>query len=156
MRADLRKHQSSAESLAGSLVDSINKLKDFVNVKQIFVCKLPPKSDFATVNVNVNLNNQLISSKCSEMNSVDVVETIPLERKLFYKDGLHFSDSGLNKQCKIILSKLYSVIVPHLKRKHAPSNRKVCTISFERPVNYLCDAWHVFPPKYEAWTHFNN
>ena len=33
--------------------------------------------------------------------------------------------------------------------------RKVCTISFERPVNYLCDAWHVFPPKYEAWTQFN-
>ena len=33
---------------------------------------------------------------------------------------------------------------------------KVCTISFERPVNYLYDAWHVFPPKYEAWTHFNN
>ena len=32
----------------------------------------------------------------------------------------------------------------------------VCTISFEPPVNYLCDAWHVFPPKYEAWTHFNN
>ena len=32
---------------------------------------------------------------------------------------------------------------------------KVRTISFERPVNYLCDAWHVFPPKYEAWTHFN-
>ena len=32
---------------------------------------------------------------------------------------------------------------------------KVCTISSERPVNYLCDAWHVFPPKYEAWTHFN-
>ena len=32
---------------------------------------------------------------------------------------------------------------------------KVCTISFERPVNYLCDAWHVFPPKYKAWTHFN-
>ena len=33
--------------------------------------------------------------------------------------------------------------------------RKVCTISFGRPVNYLCDAWHVFPLKYEAWTHFN-
>ena len=32
---------------------------------------------------------------------------------------------------------------------------KVCTISFERPVNYLCDAWHVFPSKYEAQTHFN-
>ena len=32
---------------------------------------------------------------------------------------------------------------------------KVCTISFERPVNYLCHPWHVFPAKYEAWTHFN-
>ena len=37
-----------------------------------------------------------------------------------------------------------------------PLDSKVCTISFERPVNYLCDAWHVFPPKCEAWTHFNN
>ena len=129
---DLRKHQSSAESLAGSLVDSINKLKDFDNVKQIFVCKLPPRSDIATVNVKVNLYNQLISSKCSEMNSVHVVETIPLERKLFYKDGLHFSDLGLNKQCKIILSKLYSVIAPHLKRKHAPSNRTSKTKSNKR------------------------
>ena len=35
------------------------------------------------------------------------------------------------------------------------SRVKVCTISFERPVNYLCDASHVFPPKYEAWTHFD-
>ena len=35
------------------------------------------------------------------------------------------------------------------------SRVKVCTISFERPVNYLCDAWHIFLPKYEAWTHFN-
>ena len=32
---------------------------------------------------------------------------------------------------------------------------KVCTISFERPVKYLCDGWHIFPPKYEAWTHYN-
>ena len=30
---------------------------------------------------------------------------------------------------------------------------KVCTISFERPIKYLCDAWHVFPPKYEVCTH---
>ena len=37
-----------------------------------------------------------------------------------------------------------------------PNIFKVCTISFERPVNYLCDAWHVFLPKYKAWTHVNN
>ena len=46
-----------------------------------------------------------------------------------------------------------------LKRKSfqesMETSGKVCTISFERPVNYLCDAWHVFLPKYEAWTHFN-
>ena len=42
------------------------------------------------------------------------------------------------------------------KTLHRMSLCKVCTISFERPVNYLCDASsHVFPPKYEAWTHFN-
>ena len=39
--------------------------------------------------------------------------------------------------------------------RYSKSVCKVCTISFERPVNYLCDAWHVFPPKYKAWTHFN-
>ena len=39
--------------------------------------------------------------------------------------------------------------------KKKQKTNKVCTISFERPVNCLCDAWHVFPPKYEAWTHFN-
>ena len=25
------------------------------------------------------------------------------------------------------------------------SRVKDCTITFERPVNYFCDAWHVFP-----------
>ena len=45
-----------------------------------------------------------------------------------------------------------SVFAFHINYKFSV---KVCTISFERPVNYLCDAWHVFPPKYEAWTHFN-
>ena len=89
-------------------------------------------SGIATVNVKVNLYNQLTSSKCSEMNSAHVVKTIPLERKLFHKDGLHFSDLGLNKQCKIILFKLYSVIVLHLKRKHAPSNRTIKTKSNTR------------------------
>ena len=44
-------------------------------------------------------------------------------------------------------------VMPQLWRR---SEGIVCTISFERLVNYLCDAWHVFPPKYEAWTHFNN
>ena len=29
---------------------------------------------------------------------------------------------------------------------------KVCTISFERPVNYLCGAWYVFQPTFrQVW-----
>ena len=54
----------------------------------------------------------------------------------------------------------YNSLRSNLKTKIINFNQtdgiKVCTISFERPVNYLCDAWHVFPPRYEAWTHFNN
>ena len=50
-----------------------------------------------------------------------------------------------NHSCK---QKLVIVLILHIECK-------VCPISFERPVNYLCDAWHVFQPKYKAWTHFN-
>ena len=46
-----------------------------------------------------------------------------------------------------------STVVVALKKRKLIS--KVCTISFERPVSYLCEKWHVFPPKYEAWTRFN-
>ena len=49
-----------------------------------------------------------------------------------------------------ILSKVTSI-----EEEEEDYEDKVCTISFELPVNYLCDAWHVFPPKYEAWTRFN-
>ena len=31
-------------------------------------------------------------------------------------------------------------------KKPKDTVQTVCTISFERPVNYLCDAWHVFRP----------
>ena len=36
------------------------------------------------------------------------------------------------------------VQVPIIEERRAG---KVCTISFERPFNYLCDAWHAFSPK---------
>ena len=53
-----------------------------------------------------------------------------------------------------VAGKLIEIKKPPETERHKTST-KVCTVSFERPVNYLCDAWHVFPPKYEAWTHFN-
>ena len=61
-------------------------------------------------------------------------------------DTLHFA-------CKVVPSGR-----PFLQRMIALTKGlvKVCTISFERPVNYLWATWHVFPPKYNAWMHFNN
>ena len=42
---------------------------------------------------------------------------------------------------------LFSATLPELSKWTLPSKQgKVCSISFERPVNYLCDAWHVFHP----------
>ena len=37
--------------------------------------------------------------------------------RLFYKDGLHFSNLGLKRQSGIILSSLYDDLAPELKRK---------------------------------------
>ena len=34
--------------------------------------------------------------------------------------------------------------------------RKTQLKSVQSALSDLCDAWHVFPPKYEAWTRFNS
>ena len=60
--------------------------------------------------------------------------------------GAKFSQTRRN--CSLSLQKI-------LKTLRKLRDSKVCTISFERPVNYLSDAWHVFPPKCQGWTHFN-
>ena len=65
----------------------------------------------------------------------------------------HFSGRTLHYVCNIITDYLSLELI-----QESGGNDMlgiVCTISFERPVNYLFDAWHVFPPKYEVWTHFN-
>ena len=78
---------------------------------------------------------------------------------------LQFTD--LDKNICFIIGKLTILMADHTYIESLLSNTrnklpvrkrsgKVCTISFERPVNYLCDAWHVFQPKWEAWTYFNN
>ena len=65
---------------------------------------------------------------------MSIIDTVPLELKLFYKDGLHLSNLGLKRLCCIILSKLYSILAPDVKRgrvsKHN-SNRKHRTTSLD-------------------------
>ena len=48
---------------------------------------------------------------------VSIIDTVPLENRFLYKDGLHLSDLGLDKQCRIILSILYRKLAPELKRE---------------------------------------
>ena len=49
--------------------------------------------------------------------SIKIIECLPSEIKLFYKDGLQFSNLWLKQQSGIILSSLYDDLVPELKRK---------------------------------------
>ena len=142
------------EILCDKIIEEINNLRSFSNIGHIFLCKVPPRSDLHRINLKVSSYNNLVSQKLKELVNVSITDTVSLELKSFYKDGLHLSNLGLKRLCDIILSKLYSILAPDVKRSHV-SKHKVCTISFERPVNYLCDAWHVFPSKYEAWPHFN-
>ena len=82
---DLRKRKTGAESLLENLQD-------------VFVVKLPPMCDIASVNHKVNIYNQL-DDHFSNIESVSIIDTVPLENRFLYKDGLHLSDLGLDKQC---------------------------------------------------------
>ena len=62
---------------------NLDELKKFTNVKSIFVCKLPPRSDISRVNQKVYEFNQLLV-KFSNSDFVSVIDTVPPERRLFY------------------------------------------------------------------------
>ena len=114
---DLHKRKCSPKSLLEALDDSINELKSFSNLQDIFLVKLPPRCDIASVNHKVNIYNQLLDDHFINIESVSIIDTVPLENRFLYKDGLHLSDLGLDKQCRIILSILYRKLAPELKRE---------------------------------------
>ena len=57
---DLRKRKIIPKFLLEALDDSINELKSFGNLQDVFVVKLPPRCDIASVNHKVNIYNQLL------------------------------------------------------------------------------------------------
>ena len=115
---DLRKRKTNPKSLLEALDDSINELKSFSNLQDVFVVKLPPRCDIASVNHKVNTYNQLLDDHFTNIESVSITDTVPLENRYLYKDGLHLSDLSLDKQCRIILSILYRKLAPEFKREH--------------------------------------
>ena len=55
-----------------------------------------------------------MSQHFDENESVIGIDTVALKRDLFYKDGLHLSDTGLTKLCGIILANLFKKLAPQL------------------------------------------
>ena len=76
----------------------------------------------------------------------DYGDAVPVLLEILHNSGFGYK---VKMAAGVLLQK-------HSVKEYNKQVGKVCTISFERPVNYLCDARHVFPPKCEAWTHFNN
>ena len=99
-----------------------------ISNKSIFVCKLPPRSDISRVNQKVYEFNQLLLDKFSNSDFVFVIDTVPPERRLFSKDGIHLSDFGLVKVCGILLSNLYDRIAPNLKRKKHKTSKNIQSV----------------------------
>ena len=86
--SDLRRRQTTPHKLLDELIDSVNELQKFKNIKTLFLCKLSPSSDHAVINRKVSDYNDLMSQHFTENESVIVIDTVPLERDLFYRDGL--------------------------------------------------------------------
>ena len=73
----------------------------------------------------------------------------------WYYDTIHSVNDCFWQRCSQVIECFVANTIFFNYSPYSTTLIKVCTISFERPVKYLCDAWHVFPLKYEAWTHFN-
>ena len=84
---DLRKNQVTPEILCDKTIEEINNLRSFSNIGHIVLCKVPPRSDLHRVNLKVSSYNNLVSQKLKELVNVSIIDTVPLELKLFYKDG---------------------------------------------------------------------
>ena len=111
---DLSNRSVSPEFLISSLENSITELKEFSNVQQIFICKIPPRFDFHNVNSKVTRYNVLLEERFPDSDFVHVLDTVTPEFRHYHTDGLHLSQLGLRKVCSIILSKLYKVLAPDL------------------------------------------
>ena len=94
---DLNRKNVTPQSLIDQLVDHITVLKEFCNVKNIFVCKFTPRCDRHVINSKVSEYNELLDEHFSNEDSLTMLPTNPLEASLLYKDNLHLSVKGYVK-----------------------------------------------------------
>ena len=99
----ITRHQNVKADLV--LLAGTNDLsKEFSNLQQIFICKIPPRFDFHNVNSKVTRYNVLLEERFPDSDFVHVLDTVTPEFRHYHTDGLHLSQLGLRKVCSIILS----------------------------------------------------
>ena len=91
---DLSDRRITPEKLIDKLDASLTELKQFSNVNQIFICKIPARFDFQSINHKVSQFNQLLFERFSDTEEflLNVIETIPSEFRFYHHDGLHMSN----------------------------------------------------------------
>ena len=110
---DLTRRDVSPESLIEELDSSITELKQFSNLDNVFICKIPARLDRSLINRKVALYNELLVERFSDTEEyISVIDTVELEVKYHHDDGLHSGHNGIRKLCSIILSKLYKILSP--------------------------------------------
>ena len=130
----LRKRHVTPESLLDVLASSVTKIRT-VFAGKLFVCKIPPRLDFAFVDSKISRFNDLISlSLCNTDSNLVIIETIDRETKFFSKDDLHLNKrKGCAALAGTILSCLYSVL--RSKRMKARQGSEHRNRSVPRPKN---------------------
>ena len=98
------------EEVAQELVNGAKKLLSFKSVKNVFICKVPPRLDNAETDEKIQHLNHCLVNLLSDVEGVNVIDAIRRELRPFNKDGIHLSRRGLSLQAKIMVKKLYSVI----------------------------------------------
>ena len=110
---DLTRRDVSPESLIEELDSSITELKQFSNLDNVFICKIPARLDRSLINRKVALYNKLLVERFSDTEEyISVIDTVEPEVKYYHDDGLHLGHNGIRKLCSIILPKLYKVLSP--------------------------------------------
>ena len=114
---DLSDRRITPEKLIDKLA-SLTELKQFSNVNQIFICKIPARFDFQSINHKVSQFNQLLFERFSHTEEFfNVIEAIQSEFRFYHQDGLHMSNFGMTKLCGIIMCHLYKTLPPTKYKK---------------------------------------
>ena len=99
---DLIRRDVSPESLIEGLDSSITELKEFPNLDNVFICKIPARLDRSLVNRKVALCNKLLVERFSDTEEyISVIDTVEPEVKFYHDDGLQLGHNGIRKLHKL-------------------------------------------------------